>query len=68
MLKTVRCTDSFLVWEKKIANTKWEDKIDGFVLYAKQNDEIFKFIHEFYELSLRNDLWESGTQPQDDEN
>ena len=48
--------------EEKIANANWKDKIDEFVLYVKQNDKIFKFVHDFYEISVRNDLWESGTQ------
>ena len=54
MLKTVQCTDSFCFGRKKMP--KWEEKVDEFVLYIKQNDEILKFVHKFYQLFVRNDL------------
>ena len=62
MLTAVQCTNSFLVWKKKLPTQIGKTKIDEFVLYAKQNNKIFKFVHDFYEISMRNDLWESGTQ------
>ena len=32
-------------------------KIDEFIIYAKQNEEIFKFVHNFYAVSERNEGW-----------